>query len=309
MVREQRLGFWAAIASGLLALVGTFVMPVNIVFVLLSFAFAWGIRRGQMWAALAAAAYAIIPMAVLAFQTEAPLVTRVFAIAINLLFAWFFARAALALGRAGGGLGGRPVWIALIVACGAFWIGFHPYSMPSGSMEDTILTNENVLVRNAWGSTLHNGDLVVFRYPPDPKQTFIKRVAGVPGDRIRLENKQLIRNGAPVPEPYVVHRTDYMDAYRDNFPSEANTTLPPQGAAMLAQNVKNGEVVVPEGRYFVLGDNRDDSLDSRYWGFVARDQILGKPFLIYASYQLGSTPDTVARTILNTRWNRLLKVL
>jgi signal peptidase I len=309
MVREQRLGFWAAIASGLLALVGTFVMPVNIVSALLAFAFAWGIRRGQMWAALAAAAYAIIPMAVLAFQTEAPLLTRLFAIAINLLFAWFFGRAALALGRAGGGLAGRPVWIALIVACGAFWIGFHPYAMPTASMEDTILVNENVLVRSALGRAPQNGDLFVFRYPPDPKQTFIKRVVGVPGDHIRLVNKQLMRNGAPAAEPYVVHRTEYTDDYRDNFPSEPNTTLPPQGSAMLAHNVQNGEVVVPEGMYFVLGDNRDDSLDSRYWGFVSRDQIIGKPFIVYASYRLGTTPDTLTRTILNTRWHRLLKVL
>jgi signal peptidase I len=308
MLPDQRRGFWAAIARGLLAMVGALVLPLNILSALLSFAFAWGIRRGHMWAAIAAAAFSIIPVAMIAARAEAPLGTLAIGIAVEVLFAWFFARAALALGRAGGGAAGRRGWTAVILALAAFLVLFRTYSMPSASMEDTILINESVLVRNIW-SAPGEGDLIVFRYPPDPNQTFIKRVVGVPGDRLRIVNKQVFRNGAPVSEPYAKHATTYIDNYRDNFPSEPSTRLPAQGSDMLAHNVENGEVVVPPGKYFVLGDNRDDSLDSRYWGFVSRDQITGKPFLVYASYELGATPETVTRTILNTRWNRLFKPL
>jgi len=307
MLPDQRRGFWAAIASGLLGLVGTLVMPVNILSALLSFAFAWGIRRGQTWAAIAATAFAIFPLSKVASRTDGALAPLALGIVVQLLFAWFFARAALALGRAGGG-GGRPVWTALIVAFAAFLLLFGEYSMPSGSMEDTVLRNEDVLMRRTISAPA-DGDLIVFRYPPDPKQVFLKRIVGVPGDRLRIRDKQLVRNGAPIAEPYALHRAAYTDPFRDNFPSEPHTTLPVEGAAMLAQNVQNGEVVVPEAKYFVLGDNRDDSLDSRYWGFVSRDQIIGRPILVYASYQLASTPETITPTVLNTRWNRLFKVL
>jgi signal peptidase I len=309
MLPDQRRGFWAAVARGLLALVGVLVSPLQILPVCILFAVAWGIRRGQMWAAIAGTAFLVIPLPLLLWnRPEIGIAPIVFAMFVELLFAWFFVRAALALGRAGGGAAGRPAWTAFIVACAAFWILFRPYSMPSGSMENTILTNENFLFRNVWGTPRY-GDLVVFHYPVDPTQTFVKRVVGVPGDRLRIVNKQLYRNGTPVAEPYAVHKTSYVDSYRDNFPSAPIAPLPSQGSEMLQRNVQNGEVVVPADRYFVLGDNRDDSLDSRYWGFVGRDQIIGKPFLIYASYEVGSTSGPAIRTVLNTRWHRLLKVL
>ena len=108
---------------------------------------------------------------------------------------------------------------------------------------------------------LRQGDVVVFRYPLNHRQTFIKRVIGLPGDRIHIENKQVFRNGEPLTEPYVTHvaSMDSRDAMRDNFP----------------------ETVVPANSLFVLGDNRDNSLDSRYFGFVSRDDILARPWVIY----------------------------
>jgi signal peptidase I len=309
MLPDQRRGYWAAIARGLLTLVGAIVSPLLLLMAVIEFGFAWGIRRGQMWAAVAAVAFHVIPLPLVLWNRPD---TGVWAIAIALLielvFVWFYARAAIALGRAGNAAAGRNFWTAAIVFCAVFWVIFRPYAMPSGSMENTILTNENLFVRNAWRAPGH-GDLVVFRYPVDPRQTFIKRVVGVPGDRLRIVNKQLYRNGVPVSEPFARHATEYVDQYRDNFPSAPTVHLESQAIDMLAKDVRNGEVVVPDGKYFVLGDNRDDSLDSRYWGFVSKDQIIGKPFLVYASYELGSTPETATRTILNTRWNRLLKVL
>jgi signal peptidase I len=136
----------------------------------------------------------------------------------------------------------------------------------------------------------------------DGHQIFTKRIVGAPGDHLRIANKQVIRNGAPLPESYAVHKTDYIDAFRDNFPAPPNVKLASLGQDMLDRHVKDGEVVVPAGHYFVLGDNRDNSLDSRYWGFVSRDSIVGSPIVVYGSYD-GSP------SIFHTRWRRLLEVL
>lgn len=154
------------------------------------------------------------------------------------------------------------------------------------------------------------GDIIVFIYPIDSRQTFIKRIVGIPGDHIRISRKVLYRNGTPVTEPWVTHKLDYMDSYRDNFPSAPNVPLYQPAQRMLEHDVENGEVVVPAGEYFVLGDNRDQSLDSRYWGFVSFSDVIGKPGLIYDSRD-PSTAEATNRPAGGgrIRWNRLFKVL
>ena len=131
---------------------------------------------------------------------------------------------------------------------------------------------------------MKRGDIIVFRYPVDITQTFVKRCMGVPGDRIRIVNKQVYLNGVKLDEPYKVNKTDYIDSYRDNFPGEPNVSVESGAIDMLKHHVVNGEVVVPPNYYFAMGDNRDSSLDSRYWGFVPRENIIGKPLIIYWSY-------------------------
>ena len=119
----------------------------------------------------------------------------------------------------------------------------------------------------------------------DIRQTFVKRVMGVPGDHIRLENKQVYLNGKQLNEPYMYNKTEYFDSYRDNFPGEPNVHVCTNRRRRCSRNnVQNGEVVVPPSHYFAMGDNRDSSLDSRYWGFVPRENIIGKPLIIYWSY-------------------------
>jgi len=208
------------------------------------------------------------------------------------------------------------------------------FVIPTGSMEDTLLVGDHLLVDKLafapGGSVMkhvmpyedvHRGDIIVFRYPIDIKQTFVKRVMGVAGDRIRLENKRVFLNGHELNEPYVVHKLDYIDSYRDNFPADPNTMIYPPAQVMLDKNVVHGEVVVPPGFFFAMGDNRDQSLDSRYWGFVPRENIIGKPLIIYWSYDASteelSNPavtishlfDIATHFATKTRWKRTLELI
>ena len=208
------------------------------------------------------------------------------------------------------------------------------FVIPTGSMEDTLLIGDHLLVdKLAFAPSgpiskfvlpytpVKRGDIIVFRYPVDIRQTFVKRCMGVPGDRIRVINKQVYLNGVKLDEPYKYHKTDYIDSYRDNFPSEPNLNVDRGAIDMLQNHVVNGEVVVPPNTYFAMGDNRDSSLDSRYWGFVPREKIIGKPLIIYWSYdnptdQLRSSSvgldhvlDMVLSFFTKTRWHRMFQMI
>jgi signal peptidase I len=211
------------------------------------------------------------------------------------------------------------------------------FVIPTGSMEDTLLIGDHLLVdKLAYapkGSVSKfilpyedpkDGDIIVFRYPVDITQTFVKRVVGSPGDHLKIIEQQVYRNGQKLTEPYVVHKATYGDSFRDNFPnSEANFSELDRGREMLASNVVNGEVVVPPDSYFAMGDNRDYSLDIRYWGFVPRGNIIGKPLIIYWSYN-ASTESLASSSVNNlashfldlaehfftkTRWERTFRLI
>lgn len=208
------------------------------------------------------------------------------------------------------------------------------FVIPTGSMEDTLLIGDHLLVdKLAYAppgpvtkyilpySDVKRGDIIVFRYPVDIRQTFVKRAIGVPGDHIKLINKQLYLNGKLANEPYVYHKTEYIDSYRDNFPSDPNVHLLGAAPDMLEKHTQNGEVVVPPGFVFAMGDNRDSSLDSRYWGFVPRENIIGKPLIIYWSYDAPTEAlanptigidhiiDLVQHFPTKTRWSRTFRLI
>jgi len=170
------------------------------------------------------------------------------------------------------------------------------FQIPSESMENTLLIGDYLLVdKLCYGGgsfwdhfipyrQVHRGDIVVFHYPVKPAQHFVKRVVGLPGDRVRLIKGQVYVNGSPLTEPYVRHSSSRLDPYRDDFPQLLND--PGESASWAGQMkkwVEDKQLIVPEDLYFVLGDNRDESLDSRYWGFVPRENIIGRPLLIYWS--------------------------
>jgi len=209
------------------------------------------------------------------------------------------------------------------------------FIIPTVSMEDTLMQGDHIIADKLAYSPrgpisryllpytpVKRGDIIVFRWPVDISQTYVKRVIGVPGDHIKIIAKQVYLNGKPINEPYKFHKTPYFDSYRDNFPSEPNVKLVDSGLAMLEKNVVNGEVVVPPDNYFAMGDNRDNSLDSRYWGFVPRANIIAKPLLIWWSYD-APTERLADRNIVNiphlldlarnffrkTRWNRTFRTI
>jgi signal peptidase I len=312
-----RRGFWLAAALVVLSLCLGLMAPVSgAAGAIFWLAVAWGIRRGMAAAALSATVMMALDVAVAALEanTGIGVGAMVFSILFSGLCGYFFLRTVLALKNDSGAWRGGAAWAICLAAIGLFWLSFVPYSMASASMEKTVLQDELLLVERAsvkLGRLPGRGQMVVFHYPVDPKEIYVKRVVGIPGDRIRLVNKQLFRNGAAVAEPYATHTTTYVDAYRDNFPAAAPPKgAPPRGLDMLQNHVQNGEVVVPPGNYFVLGDSRDDSLDSRYWGFLPAGLITGRPLLVYGSYDLqsGGAGKSLA-TAFNTRWNRLFRIL
>jgi signal peptidase I len=206
------------------------------------------------------------------------------------------------------------------------------FIVPTPSMDTTVMVGDHLLVDKlsyapAGVISKHllpytepkRGDIIVFRYPMDIRQNYVKRVIGVPGDHIRVVNKDVYRNGNKLNEPYARHVFPGLEPYRDNFPSEPYGPVYDRAREMLAADVTNGELVVPDGNYFAMGDNRDNSLDSRYWGFVPRENIIGKPLVIFWSYD-APTEDWVGNTgnhytdlaknfFVKTRWERTLKLV
>ena len=209
------------------------------------------------------------------------------------------------------------------------------FVIPSASMVGTLLIGDHVLVDKLVYSPngalssgvlpyreVRRGDIIVFRYPLNISQDYVKRAIGIPGDHIRFDNKELILNGHRVKEPYALHSAPYPDTYRDNFPNAPpNLPLRPRAVEMLERNTVNGELVVPAGFIYAMGDNRDDSDDSRYWGLVPRENIVGTPLIIYWSYDAPTADltngnigidhivDVVSHFFTKTRWTRTFKLI
>ena len=176
------------------------------------------------------------------------------------------------------------------------------FQIPSGSMENTLLIGDFLLVDKVHFAegvgagllpykTIKRGDIVVFYFPFDPSQFLVKRVIGMPGDHIRMHDKMVYVNGEPLQESYVIHAQLFIDGYRDNFPTQIGYSreIDRRWRRELSAHIENGELIVPADHYFVMGDNRDNSLDSRYWGFVPRANIVGRPLVIYLSVKGSET--------------------
>ena len=189
--------------------------------------------------------------------------------------------------------------VAETVVIAVFAVTFlvQAFTIPSESMEQTLLIGDYLLVDKfcfggsaGWNRLMpyrkiQRGDIIVFHYPVNPAQDFVKRVIGLPGDRLRITNKRVSVNGVPLVEPYVQYITTLRNLYLDDFPQTNSPALEVDAKwwKEMPKLVEDHQLIIPEGQYFVLGDNRDDSRDSRYWGFVPRENIIGRPLLIYWS--------------------------
>lgn len=239
--------------------------------------------------------------------------------------------------------------LAITVVIAVFVITFitQAFQIPSESMEQTLLIGDYLLVDKAhyaegraWRwlmpyRPVERQDIIVFRYPLDPKQHFVKRVVAVPGDHVKLVDKHVYVNGVRQQDGYASFQKQ-RDHFRDNFPDrnffrEDSTDNRFHGDTPTARwflevrkLLDNGELIVPEDCYFVLGDNRDDSYDSRYWGFVPKENVVGRPLVIYWSIdradpsmeantergqpsdKLASLALTLTRWFTGLRWHRML---
>src|ERR1700683_253127 len=181
----------------------------------------------------------------------------------------------------------------LIVLFGTTFI-VQTFKIPSASMERTLLVGDYLLVnkfifegRGYWYEKLlpyrdvRRGDVIVFKFPYEDHPHYVKRVIGLPGDRLRIDSAKVYINGEQLDEPYVVHDPANVDPFGDDFPPISSTYMSrltrPEWADDIFNHIVHGELIIPPNEYFAMGDNRDHSLDSRYWGFVRRDAIMGRP--------------------------------
>jgi len=225
--------------------------------------------------------------------------------------------------------------VTLILALFGITFLVQAFQIPSNSMEDTLLIGDHVMVdkldfapRTAWLGPLlpyepiHRGDVVVFKYPVDPAMHLVKRAIGLPGDRVRIRHRQVFVNGHALVEPFTAHKSGFHEEYRDEFPKPPVGPVFAEWSREMPRHVKDGWLEVPQGYYFVMGDNRDYSSDSRYWGFVPRENIVGRPVIVYWSlnstshdYQLTGIQSlkSVLETLVNlprkTRWERIFRTI
>lgn len=213
----------------------------------------------------------------------------------------------------------ESIVIAVILALFVRTWVFQAFKIPTGSMENNLLIGDHLVVNKFVFaptateiermllpvSPVERGDVVVFKYPEDPERDFIKRVIGLPGETLEVRRKVVYINGKPLDEPYV------------HFLQPAS----PEGHELTSYDVREtyGPVTIPPGNYFVMGDNRDNSQDSRYWGFLPAAYVKGKALMVYWSYDAGreeyqqeglgasirSIVSTVTHFFTRTRWSRL----
>jgi signal peptidase I len=202
----------------------------------------------------------------------------------------------------------ESIVIAVILALFVRTWVVQAFKIPTGSMENNLLIGDHLLVNKfVFGPTmgsadravlpvrdLRRGEIVVFKFPVEPERDFIKRVIGLPNDTVELRNKQVFINGQPLNEPYVHFLTPAAE-----------------GGEVTSKDVSEnyGPVTVPADQYFVMGDNRDNSQDSRYWGFLPRSYVKGKALMIYWSYDADPNDtgmiSVVTHFFTRTRWERL----
>ena len=231
--------------------------------------------------------------------------------------------------------------IAAVLVSGLFIITFmvQAFEIPSESMVKTLLVGDHVFVDRLSPTAkagyvgplipyreIKHGDIIVFLHPKEPGMYVVKRIIGVPGDRIHLRDSKVYRNGEALDEPYVIHSGPSYSPYRDQFPAvtpDGDSNVNPEWPIVMREHLKDGELVVPPDSYFGMGDNRDVSLDSRFWGFIPKENVIGRPLFIYWSFdtpkdqyertsmadRVGFFVHVVTHFFGETRWGRMFHLV
>jgi len=231
--------------------------------------------------------------------------------------------------------------IAAVLVSGLFIITFiiQAFEIPSESMVQTLLVGDHVFVDRLSPTAkagyvgpfvpyreIRHGDIIVFLHPKEPGMYVVKRIIGIPGDRIHLRDGKVYRNGEALNEPYVIHSAGDVAPYRDQFPSvspEGNINVNPEWPLVMREHIKNAELVVPPDSFFGMGDNRDVSLDSRFWGFIPKENVIGRPLFIYWSFdtpkdqyehtsmgeRVGFLFHVIGHFFDGTRWSRMFHLV
>lgn len=229
--------------------------------------------------------------------------------------------------------------LASTIVIAIFVISFivQAFQIPSESMEKTLLIGDYLLVDKAhyghsrlWNwlmpyRPIRRQEIIVFRYPMNPRQHFVKRVVAVPGDHVRLIDKHVYVNGVRQDDSYAIFNSAWHDKFRDDFPDGGfyGENISARWFMQAQKLLEDGELIVPESSYFVLGDNRDDSYDSRYWGFVPQENVVGRPLVIYWSMdrpaadigdeappsgKLSGLTLNVTHLFNSLRWHRMMRI-
>ncbi|MEZ4414185.1 MAG: signal peptidase I [Gemmatimonadota bacterium] len=212
----------------------------------------------------------------------------------------------------------RTAAVVLVVLLATRLFLVDAFKIPTASMEGTLLVGDFLLVNKAlYGSEIPGthlrlpalreprlGEVIVFLAPHDPSKNYVKRLMAGPGDIIEMRHKRVFRNGEPVDEPYVRILDPHRDAILPGVEWQEDYLVRTPSATYRPTRDNWGPLRVPAGAYFVLGDNRDNSEDSRYWGFVPREALVGRPWRVYYSLDFGATPVNLPWWE-GVRWDRI----
>lgn len=211
----------------------------------------------------------------------------------------------------------KPIFVAFLLFLVIRTFVVEAFKIPTSSMENTLLVGDFLLVNKAvYGAEIpgtgirlpafdepHRGDVVVFNPPHEPAKNYVKRLVGIPGDTLEMHDKRLFINGTPFREPYARYEDRGGDAVHPDMRWQSNHLIAGPSQTYHPTRDNWGPIVIPDDRFFVLGDNRDNSEDSRYWGFVPRESIRGRPWLVYYSFD----PARSSRLpwLGSVRWDRI----
>jgi signal peptidase I len=306
----------AFVIAGIIVLFGLLGPILVLPFAIIPLCAGIGILRKRVWSAYGFATYFFAQLVLIPFILFRPasstggILQVVVTVICSLLLGILYLFSGRSLAASGAARGKAFPWIVAAALTTVPFYFIQTFEIPGASMEGTLLPGDRILALMFPHQTPERGKMVLFRSPQDRHLILVKRVIAVPGDRIRISQRVVILNGSSLNEKYVVHNTGQQDFYPDDFPNESSLPGCAEGYEMLSRRVVSGEIVVPAGGYFVLGDNRENSLDSRCWGFVGIGDVIGKPLMIYDS--VNQTTEEASRSdqdwLGHRRWARLFMV-